>query len=275
MIALSPKSRDLFRKARAEVSPSDANRDRVRARLSTKLGVAAIGAAIGATTTKTASGATASGGTAVGAIAAKAGTLALVGKIAVPLIVVAAVTATKMDFQGSARSSSTRASVAAIASTTQTQAPVVSVPVISDPPSATVVEVSVDQASVVPVIKPIASSAPISLPAVSVQKAIEEPSTPPAPIASAPVTRGLSDELALVDQIERSLREGDSQRAARLTAEHEKRFPRGALVEEREGASVLSRCLSGARATSGADAFLATHPKSPMRARILTACKEP
>ena len=59
-----------------------------------------------------------------------------------------------------------------------------------------------------------------------------------------------------------------------LAAEHERRFPRGTLAQERDGARVVARCMSGAKSSSGAEAFLAAHPRSPMRARIVAACEQ-
>ena len=97
------------------------------------------------------------------------------------------------------------------------------------------------------------------------------------PVAAAPSSApGASDgeEAALVGAIDAALRSGDSGGALRLAAEHQRRFPQGVLVEEREGARVVARCSygRGPSASDAATAFLATHPRSPMRARINAAC---
>jgi hypothetical protein len=81
-----------------------------------------------------------------------------------------------------------------------------------------------------------------------------------------------AEEALLVGEIDDALRSGDGGGALRLAAEHERRFPRGVLTQEREGARVVARCMNGAKGSSGAEAFLAAHPKSPMRARIVAAC---
>lgn len=95
----------------------------------------------------------------------------------------------------------------------------------------------------------------------------------PAPrpvVRPAPSGVASADEVALVAELDGALRAGDAARALRLAADHERRFPRGLLVEERDGARVIARCINGS--TSNADAFLAAHPRSPMRARITSAC---
>ena len=268
MSAMGPKSRDLFRQARADLSPPSASRDRVRARLASKLGAAAIGVAVSTTTAK-ASGAAGSAST-LGTVAAKGGALAIAAKIATPLIVIPLIVmgAVKVGQVAPSRSQGpTTLSSTSAAPIAATALPVTSsaTPVIVDIPIETVNEVNDTSAA-----KTNPTSTAIAAPTRPVQSAIVQP-TPPV----VQVDRGLSEEVALVDQIERSLRDGDSQSAARLTKEHEKRFPQGALVEEREGAGVLARCLSGAGATSGANAFLAAHPKSPMRTRISAACFKP
>jgi hypothetical protein len=68
-----------------------------------------------------------------------------------------------------------------------------------------------------------------------------------------------------------ALRAGDGARALRLADDHERRFPDGLLVEEREGARVVARC-SSAPSAAAADEFLRAHPRSPMRVRILSVC---
>jgi hypothetical protein len=98
--------------------------------------------------------------------------------------------------------------------------------------------------------------------------------------AARPAPESLSQEVSLLDEAERSLGAGDVQRALALLSEHRARFPRAALREEREGLSVLARCVqarAGAReqetaAREAARAFLARHPRSLLRARLEQAC---
>jgi hypothetical protein len=112
--------------------------------------------------------------------------------------------------------------------------------------------------------KPRASQPAVILPA--------EVAPSPRPVAVRPPssTAASVDEVALVAEIDGALRSRDAVRALALAADHERRFPKGLLVEEREGARVIARCMNGSR--SGADAFLTAHPRSPMRARITAAC---
>jgi hypothetical protein len=81
------------------------------------------------------------------------------------------------------------------------------------------------------------------------------------------------EEARLVGALDAALRSGDGPRALSLADEHARRFPHGSLADEREAGRVLARCMTGARAASGADAFLAAHPRSPMRGRILATCR--
>ena len=105
------------------------------------------------------------------------------------------------------------------------------------------------------------ASAPLSL--------TSAPPAPPAPPALADRAAGEPAPWPSA-----ALRSGDSGGALRLAAEHQRRFPQGVLVEEREGARVVARCSSGRgpSASDAATALLATHPRSPMRARINAAC---
>jgi hypothetical protein len=81
-------------------------------------------------------------------------------------------------------------------------------------------------------------------------------------------------EARLVGEIDNALRTSNPAAALRLVAEHQRRFPHGVLAEEREGARVVARCLSGSVAgAAGAARFVAAHPRSPMRARILASCR--
>ena len=78
------------------------------------------------------------------------------------------------------------------------------------------------------------------------------------------------EESRLVARIDAALRDGDAALALRLADEHARTFPSGVLVEEREGGRAIARCMSGSRGSG--DAFLAAHPRSPMRGRIVAAC---
>ncbi|MEM9070225.1 MAG: hypothetical protein AAGE52_17090 [Myxococcota bacterium] len=81
----------------------------------------------------------------------------------------------------------------------------------------------------------------------------------------------LSAELGLLRRARSALARGDHQAAESALREHERRFPAGTLVAEREGTLVLARCAQGD--PSGVASFLATHPRSPLAARIRDACR--
>jgi hypothetical protein len=103
-----------------------------------------------------------------------------------------------------------------------------------------------------------------------------QPAAAAAPAVAAPSAASSAaistEEALLVGEIDTALRSGDATTALRLASEHERRFPRGVLAQEREGARVVARCMTGAGTASGAATFLAAHPRSPMRARIVAAC---
>jgi hypothetical protein len=110
-----------------------------------------------------------------------------------------------------------------------------------------------------------------ALPLATPSSSLHVPSHAAAPSTAATAAIS-SEEALLVGEIDTALRSGDAGAALRLAAEHERRFPRGVLAQEREGARVVARCMTGARDGSGAAAFLSAHPRSPMRARIVAAC---
>ena len=91
----------------------------------------------------------------------------------------------------------------------------------------------------------------------------------PAPVVPSEIK---DEEARLIGALDGALRSGDPTRASRLAEEHSRRFPNGVLAEEREGGQVLAHCMSGNAAFSGAAAFLAAHPRTPLRARIEAGC---
>ena len=232
-------SRDLFRAGRGAMAPTAADRERVRARLAAKLGAAAMGAAI--TTTSTATGA--AGGTAgAGGTVTKGGGLALFAKLGVSIVILGGVASI-----ATSRLLSHRDPIDA-ATATSLVAPVTA-------PSST------------------NEAAPVAT-ATNTISVDDLPSAPKAPATAAPKkTAAASDpaeEARMVAQIDEALRSSDTARALAHADEHAKKFPNGVLVEEREGGRAIARCMAGSR--SSADAFLAAHPRSPMRVRILAAC---
>jgi RNA polymerase sigma-70 factor (ECF subfamily) len=96
-----------------------------------------------------------------------------------------------------------------------------------------------------------------------------------APVALAAPT--LAEETRVLESAQRALAEGRPGAALSLLGEHERRFPNGALVEERSAARVLSLCALGRveEAKRAAEAFIGAAPRSPLVPRLRGACAAP
>lgn len=103
------------------------------------------------------------------------------------------------------------------------------------------------------------------------------PAVPTATIPEPPARRSIDQELELVRAAEDELHRGSPARALEAVAEHARRFPEGALWEEREVTRILALCrlgdVSGARAS--ADRFITRAPSSPFANRVREACPSP
>src|SRR4029079_2443563 len=84
----------------------------------------------------------------------------------------------------------------------------------------------------------------------------------------------LSEEAALLQRAERALAAHAPTAALTVLSEHERRFPTGALREEREAARVLAFCALGrvADARSLARAFVSAAPGSVLVPRLERSC---
>jgi hypothetical protein len=96
----------------------------------------------------------------------------------------------------------------------------------------------------------------------------EVPATSPRPAARpsrARISDSLPEEVRLLSLAEKQLNSGHADEALRTLGEHERRFPGGALVEERLAARIQALCGLGRTAEARADlARLAhAHPGSP------------
>jgi len=120
-------------------------------------------------------------------------------------------------------------------------------------------------------LNPAAPSAPASDPGErrAEAAAASAPSAAPAP---APST--LASETRLLEAAQRELASGRAASALSLLDEHARRFPAGALSEERTAARVLSLCALGRHeaARQAANAFLAASPRSPLIPRLRGSC---
>jgi len=84
----------------------------------------------------------------------------------------------------------------------------------------------------------------------------------------------LEEELPLLQSAQEALRLGETDRALSLLDAHAKRFPGGALSEERRAAHALATCrkTDGPLARAEAQAFLRDSPSSPLSESVRKAC---
>jgi len=256
---MGAESRALFKRARAELGPTGADRDRIGHALATRVGVAA-GAIAG--TTKAAA-ATAAAGASGGA--AEAAGLSILSKWIGMALVVGAIGAGGASGYWVTRDlspASTPAPEAAVAplagwSPSPERTPSRSTSAASDP------------------------SAPIGEAPSPVATA---PSPrPPAPHAAAPVTprstsvpgtAALGDETRLLRAARAAMRSGDASGALALLDEHARLFPRGTLSEERSAERVAALCAleRSAEAALEATRFLRATPDSPLAPSVRASC---
>ena len=91
--------------------------------------------------------------------------------------------------------------------------------------------------------------------------------------AHGPDNRDLAAEQAVLDVGRTALGRGDADNALSATAEHAKKFPRGALSEEREAIAVQALALGGKKeeAKARAERFKKAHPESILLPAVLAA----
>jgi len=93
------------------------------------------------------------------------------------------------------------------------------------------------------------------------------------PAASAARTDRLAQEVALLSRATSALRAGRSADALALLSEHQRKFPKGALSEERSAAKAQALCSLGRRSEGRAElARLA--PRSPAALRAQQVCDD-
>jgi type IV secretory pathway VirB10-like protein len=85
---------------------------------------------------------------------------------------------------------------------------------------------------------------------------------------------GLESELSLLEQAQRSLKEGDAESALASLERHASDHPDGVLASERQGVLAIALCQADHQAEGqrAARRFLAESPTSPMAARVRAAC---
>lgn len=99
--------------------------------------------------------------------------------------------------------------------------------------------------------------------------AIRKP-TAPKPKAADPLA-----EQKLLASAQRAIRDKNYSEARSLLSNHEKNFPKGILVPERQAARAMVNCLepTGTNGKAIARRFLERHASSPLAARVRSICK--
>lgn len=127
----------------------------------------------------------------------------------------------------------------------------------------------------------VVTSASVSPP---VPRSVPEPPVPaptsssadplPSVLPSPDPPDNLQSETDLLVRAQRELSSGRADSALELLDEHERRFPRGSLAQERAAARVFSLCRAGRplEARAHAERFLRTAPASPVAPRIRRSC---
>ena len=112
-------------------------------------------------------------------------------------------------------------------------------------------------------------------------RAAASPGQTPAPVASVPSVAApssshapnrLAQEVALLSRATAALQAGHPAKALRALDEHQRKFPSGALSEERRTAKAQALCLVG-RLTSGRAELALLSPQSPAAARAQQVCE--
>ncbi|MBN1612709.1 MAG: hypothetical protein JW940_39160 [Polyangiaceae bacterium] len=108
---------------------------------------------------------------------------------------------------------------------------------------------------------------------------VAPPARQPGPVRSAPVRRprdGLSEEVAILSRAETELHGGRLQSALKSLDEHERKFGRGLLTEERTAARIQILCALGRSAEAQAELarLVRIAPRSPHTERARQACRQ-
>ncbi len=97
--------------------------------------------------------------------------------------------------------------------------------------------------------------------------------------ATAPGTRmpgagDVASEVRLLGEAHTAIRGGEAERALALLDEHARRFPRGAMGEEREAARIAALCAlhRTSEAKDATERFLRASPRSPLAGALRTSC---
>jgi hypothetical protein len=95
-----------------------------------------------------------------------------------------------------------------------------------------------------------------------------------APMATSGRTGDVAAEVRLLGEAQTAIRAGDAARALTLVEDHARRYPTGALGEEREATRIGALCRLGrlAEAREATDHFLRATPRSPLAGPVRASC---
>jgi len=116
---------------------------------------------------------------------------------------------------------------------------------------------------------PIATAAPVEA-----ERLAPEPEAAVTPVRKTAPVDALGEEVAILSRATSALRAGNPGEGLRLLNEHQRKFPKGRLAEERRAARIQALCALGRRTEAEAElARLArSSPRSPHLARAQRAC---
>lgn len=113
---------------------------------------------------------------------------------------------------------------------------------------------------------------PSSEPQVAKRSTPRRPAKPVTPSVAESDSR-LARERELIARAWQAVEDWENAQALEQTSIHAREFGRGVLVPEREAIAVIAHCQQGDDTAQGlASAWLARHPRSPLAARVRSAC---
>jgi hypothetical protein len=254
---LDPESRRILALARAERTPDEEDKARVKGRLALSLAATASAAATAG------SASTASAAPPASAAATASSAMGLAAKVA------GTATGLKWTIGGCALIGVALVGYAALPESHSAPTSVPAAIVLSAPPAEVAPAVAPAAA-----VEPAADEPEAEGPKAAEQSAEAQDLTRPAHARARRGAGAKGDELSLLHAAQSAWRAGDPARALALVGEHRARHPRSAFAVEREALRVLTLCDLGRteEASRLGRAWLARSDKSPLRASIERSC---
>jgi len=103
---------------------------------------------------------------------------------------------------------------------------------------------------------------------------VSAPSFGPAPVHESRARGAVAAEVRMLTEAQADIQAGDAERALAILDAHSRRYPKGALVEEREAARIAALCALGrvTEAREAADRFVRATPRSPQVGSVRASC---